>query len=232
MSCTTFAGNPPPAWSAITSLARNGRGILPDSWAEGLCPAGDEADGLCRTEVLAGTTAPGPAGAPLAAVGGIAVSTAVPAGACAAPARLALPAVFAASPPAGALAVWASCATALGRTEGEEKKRIRMGRSTIEDDGAAQFDIGGLLRAGTTTPSTRSSILEFAARKFPLPSYTAAWPPAHAGDSPDVPRREGLSPALLALCGLRFLHGRRPHRRTSPSLPRARRRATAHPQGS
>jgi len=119
---------------------------LPDSSAEGLCPVGDEADGLCGTDVLAGTTAPGPAGAPLAAVGGIAVSTAVPAGACAAPARLALPAVFAASPPAGALAVWdgASCATALGRTEGEGKKRIRISkeRITIEDDRAAQFDMG------------------------------------------------------------------------------------------
>src|SRR5215472_12161726 len=127
MSCTTFAGNPPPAWSAITSLARNGRGILPDSSAEGLCPVGDEAHGLCGTEVPAGTTAPGPAGAPLAAVGGIAASSAVPAGACAAPARLVLPAVFAASPPAGALAVWdgASCATARGRTEGEGKKRRR-----------------------------------------------------------------------------------------------------------
>src|SRR5215472_17022845 len=126
MSYTTFAGNPPPAWSAITSLASNGRGILPDSSAEGFCSVGDEAEGLCGTEVPAGTTAPGPA-VVLAAVGGIAVSTAVPAGACAAPARLVIPAVFAASLPAGALAVWdgASCATALGRTEGEEKKRIR-----------------------------------------------------------------------------------------------------------
>src|SRR5215469_4540005 len=125
MSCTTFAGNPPPAWSAITSLARNGRGILPDSSAEGVCPVGDEAHGLCGTEVPAGITAPGPAGAPLAAVGGIAVSSAVP---------------------AGALALWdgASCATARGRTEGEGKKRtrIRRERIKIEDDRAAQFDMG------------------------------------------------------------------------------------------